>query len=159
MPLDLTAEERRIGLSNFDEHYYGDMMRKIGDGIRDDWPPEIARLADISMADYLRQQGASPDAIHYMTFGFEDDAALDFMRDAYSHHTESLSKIKGGNDQLPRAFAARLSDEIRYGCAVEHIAQTRTACASPIGNRDCRTTSTAMSRSAQFPLAYCDTWR
>ncbi len=122
VPLELTPEERRIGLSNFDEHYYGTTMRQIGDAIRDDWPPEIARLADISMANYLRQQGASADAIHYMTFGFEDDAALDFMRDSYSHHTESLAKIKGGNDQLPRAFAAKLSDQIRYGCAVEQIA-------------------------------------
>jgi len=118
VPLDLTAEERRIGLSNFDEHYYGEIMRKLGDAIREDWPPEIMRLADMSMADYLRQRGASVDAIHYMLFGFEGDAALDFMRDAYSHHTESLSKIKGGNDQLPRAFAANLSDVIR---AVEHI--------------------------------------
>jgi len=121
VPLDLTPEERRIGLTNFDEHYYGEDMRRIGDGIRDDWPPEIARLADISMSDYLRQRGASEDAIHYMLFGFEDDAALDFIRDANSHHTESLAKIKGGNDQLPRAFAARLSEQIRYGCAVEHI--------------------------------------
>jgi len=121
VPLDLTPDERRIGLSNFDEHYYGETMRKIGDGIREDWPPEIAQLADISMGDFLRQRGASADAIHYMLFGFEEDAALDFMRDAYSHHTESLSKIKGGNDQLPRAFAAKLSDVIHYGCAVEHI--------------------------------------
>ena len=121
VPLDLTAEERRIGLTNFDEHYYGDTMRQIGDAIRDDWPPEIARLGDITMAQYLQSRGASPDAIHYMTFGFEDDAALDFIRDSYSHHTESLSKIKGGNDQLPRRFAAKLSEQIRYGCAVEHI--------------------------------------
>jgi monoamine oxidase len=118
VPLDLTPEERSIGLSNFDEHYYGETMRKIGGSIREDWPPDIARLADISMRDFLRQQGASPDAIHYMTFGFEEDAALDFIRDAYNHHTESLSKVKGGNDQLPRAFAAKLSEVIRYGCAV-----------------------------------------
>jgi monoamine oxidase len=121
VPLDLTPEERKLGLSNFDEHYYGETMRRIGDAIREDWPPEIVRLADISMTDFLRQRGASTDAIHYMLFGFERDAALDFMRDAYSHHTESLSKIKGGNDQLPRAFAAKLSDMIRYGCAVDHI--------------------------------------
>src|SRR6266700_4452461 len=121
VPLDLTPDERRVDLGGLDEHYYGEAMRKIGDGIREDWPPEIARLADISMRDFLRQRGASADAIHYMLFGFEEDAALDFMRDAYSHHTESLSKIKGGNDQLPRAFAAKLSDVIRYGCVVEHI--------------------------------------
>jgi monoamine oxidase len=121
VPLDLTPEERRIGLTNLDEHYYGESMRKIGDAIREDWPPEIERLGDISMRDFLRQRGASDDAIHYLLFGFEADAALDFMRDAYSHHTELLSRIKGGNDQLPRAFAAKLSDVIRYGCVVEHI--------------------------------------
>jgi monoamine oxidase len=121
VPLDLRPEERKLGLTNLDEHYYGDVMRKVGDGIRENWPAEIARLADISMGDYLRRRGASEDAIHYMLFGFEDDAALDYIRDASSHHTESLAKIKGGNDQLPRAFAAKLSDRIRYGCAVEHI--------------------------------------
>ncbi len=121
VPLDLTPDERRVGLSNLDEYYYGETMRKIGDGIREDWPPEIARLADISMRDYLRQRGASADAIHYMLFGFDEDAALDFMRESYNHLNESMSKIKGGNDKLPRAFAAKLSDEIRYGCAVEHI--------------------------------------
>lgn len=125
VPLDLTPDERRIGLANLDEHYYGETMRKIGDAVREDWPPEIARLADISMADFLRQRGASEDAIRYILLGFEDDAALDYMRDAFSHHTESLSKIKGGNDQLPRAFAATLSEVIRYGCAVEHIERNR----------------------------------
>jgi monoamine oxidase len=30
-------------------------------------------------------------------------------------------KIKGGNDQLPRASAGKLSDTIHYGCSVEHI--------------------------------------
>jgi monoamine oxidase len=121
VPLDLTPEERKIGLSNLDEHYYGETMRKIGDAIREEWPPELARLADISLADFLRQKGASEDAIHFMSFGFQEDAALDFIRDAYSHHTESLAKIKGGNDQLPRAFASKLSDVIHYGCAVEQI--------------------------------------
>ncbi|HTV57742.1 MAG TPA: NAD(P)/FAD-dependent oxidoreductase [Verrucomicrobiae bacterium] len=121
VPLDLTPTERKIGLSDFEEYYYGETMRRIGGGIRDDWPPDLARLADISMSDFLRGKGASPDAIHDMTFGFEGDAALDFMRDSFNHHTKTLSKIKGGNDLLPRAFAAKLSDSIRYGCAVEHI--------------------------------------
>jgi monoamine oxidase len=123
VPLDLTPAERQIGLTNLDEHYYGETMRRIGDAVREAWAPEIAPLADISMRDFLRQRGASTDAIHYMLFGFEEDAALDFMRDAYSHHTESLSRIKGGNDQLPRAFAAKFSEVIRYGCVVEHIAR------------------------------------
>ncbi len=121
VPLDLTPAERRIGLSNLDEHYYGDLVRKIGDAIREDWPPEIMRLADISMADFLRQGGASADAIHYLSFGFEEAAALDIIREGSTLHSESKAKIKGGSDQLPRAFAAKLSDVIRYGCVVEHI--------------------------------------
>jgi monoamine oxidase len=32
-----------------------------------------------------------------------------------------LTRIKGGNDLLPRAFVAKLRDHIHYGCAVEHI--------------------------------------
>jgi monoamine oxidase len=121
VPLDLTPDERRIGLTNLDEYYYGDLMRKVGEPIREDWPPEIMRLADITMADFLRQRGASADAIHYMLLGFDEAAALDSIRDANSYHSSSKSKIKGGNDQLPRTFAAKLSDQIRYGCAVEHI--------------------------------------
>jgi monoamine oxidase len=121
VPLNLAAEERKVGLANFDEHYYGDLMRTIGDAMRERWPPEFAGLADISMRDFLKQRGASEDAIHYMLFGFDDNAALDFIRDQLNHHASSLSKIRGGNDQLPRAFAAKLSDVIHYGCAVEHI--------------------------------------
>ena len=121
VPLDLTPEERRIGLSNLDERYYGDLMRKVGVAIREDWPPEITRLADITMADFLRQQGASADAIHYLCFGFEESSALDAIRDNDMLLSPLKARIKGGNDQLPRAFAAKLSDVIRYGCAVEHI--------------------------------------
>src|SRR5205823_1393337 len=54
--------------------------------------------------------------------GFEDDGALDFLRDARSHAV-SLSKIRGGNDRLPRAFAAKLSKQIRYGAKVVAIRQ------------------------------------
>ena len=121
VPLDLTSDERRVGLSGLDEYYYGEIMRKIGGAVREVWPSEIAPLADITMSEFLRRRGASEDAIRYMLLGFEDEAALDYIRDNSNHHTGTLSKIKGGNDQLPRAFAAKLSDEIRYGCAVEHI--------------------------------------
>jgi monoamine oxidase len=34
------------------------------------------------------------------------------------HHTKTLSKIRGGNDRLPKAFAASLAPVIRYGCPV-----------------------------------------
>jgi len=121
VPLNLTPEERKVGLSGLDNLYYGELAKTaIGNHIREDWPPEIAKLGDISMSDFLRQHGASEDAIHYMLLGFEQNAALDYIKDIYNHNSP-LSKIKGGNDQLPRAFAAKLTEVIRYGCAVEHI--------------------------------------
>ena len=121
VPLDLTPEERKIGLANLEDHYCGEIMRSTGDAMREQWPAEFAGLADISMRDFLKQRGASDDAAHYMLFGFEENAALDFIRDELNLHDASMSKIRGGNDQLPRAFAAKLSDVIHYGCAVEHI--------------------------------------
>lgn len=133
VPLDLTTEERNIGLTNLAQHYYGDMARRVGMQVREDWQTDVAPLSRVTMADFLRQRGASEDAIHYMLLGFEDESALDYIRDSGAHDFEPVKfKIKGGNDQLPRAFAAKLSDVIHYGCAVEHIEQgkngVRIAC-------------------------------
>jgi monoamine oxidase len=121
VPLDLTAVERKVGLENLEKYYCDDTMRMIGDQIRGDWPPEVARLCDVSMRDFLKKRGASDDAINYIVLGFENDAATDFMNDLMNHNAVPLAKIKGGNDQLPRAFADRLNEVIRYGCAVEQI--------------------------------------
>jgi len=121
VPLDLTPEERRIGLANLEKHYFGAATQVTGDRIREDWPPEAARLVDITARDFLRQKGASEDAIRYLLLGFEDNAAADFIKDVLNHNAVPLTKIKGGNDQLPQAIAARLSDIIHYGCSVEHI--------------------------------------
>ena len=121
VPLDLNPEERRAGLDDLEELYCGELMAKIGSAIREDWPPEMMRLADISIEDFLHQRGASADAIHYMLAGFEQQSALDYIRDDNNHYKQPKSKIKGGNDLLPRAFAAKLSEAIRYGCVVEHI--------------------------------------
>jgi monoamine oxidase len=120
VPLNLTEEERKVGLTKLDEYYYGETAKQIGSYIREDWPPEIARLGDIGIADYLKKRGASEDAIHYIVMGFQENAALDYIRDITNQNT-FLSKIRGGNDRLPRAFAAKLSDVICYGCVVEHI--------------------------------------
>ena len=125
VPLRLTPEERKVGLDNLFEHYCGELSRQEGNHIREDWPPEIARLRDISISDFLRQHGASEDAIHYMLLGFEENSAADYIKDISNEHAP-LRKIKGGNDRFPRAFAAQLKDVIRYGCAVEHIERGET---------------------------------
>jgi monoamine oxidase len=122
VPLDLTPEERRIGLANLEEHYFGEATKLTGDRIREDWSPEVFdHLGEITASDFLRQKGASEDAIRYMLLGWEDNAAADYIKDVLNHNAAPLMKIKGGNDQLPRAIAGKLSDAIHYGCSVEHI--------------------------------------
>jgi monoamine oxidase len=51
-----------------------------------------------------------------------------------SHAVPKLWKIRGGNDLLPRAMAAELREQIRYGAAVQRIER---------GERDVRVTFTS----------------
>src|SRR5205814_9880512 len=71
----------------------------------DAWPlPSLAEMGEISLGDYLRQQGASPDAILYLSQGFESDSLLDFVHDSVSHavpmmwrseeHTSELQSLR-----------------------------------------------------------------
>src|SRR5262252_3856375 len=124
LPLDLTAEERRLGLLGIDDKYVGTPLKRLGDIEGPDWPaPDVAALDRIRYDDYLRSLGASKDATAMLTFGFGEYSALDSLRDATHHHTKTFSKIRGGNDRLPRAFADRLAARVRYGAPVTAIRQ------------------------------------
>jgi monoamine oxidase len=51
-------------------------------------------------------------------------SALQFLRDiAVGATTKVWYKIRGGNDQLPKAFAAALAARIHYGAPVVRIEQ------------------------------------
>jgi hypothetical protein len=94
VPLDLTPEERRIGLANLEEHYFGEATKLTGDRIREDWPPEVfAHFGEITASDFLRQKGASEDAIRYVLLGWEDNAAADYIKDVLNHNAEPLMKV------------------------------------------------------------------
>ncbi len=122
--LDLTPEERRLGLAGMEAKYVTDLLPRLGDIEAPGWPPpQLAGIDRMSFGDFLFQSGASPAAAAYVSLGFEKTSALDSLRDATHHHTRTLSKIRGGNDRLPKAFAARLSRLIRYGSPVVAIRQ------------------------------------
>ncbi|MFY9551726.1 MAG: NAD(P)/FAD-dependent oxidoreductase [Thermoanaerobaculia bacterium] len=124
VPLALSDEERRLGFAGMDEKYVGRALSRVGDIETPAWPPgELRALDRLTFGEYLRKSGASPDAARYLALGFEATSALDSLRDATHHHTKTLSKIRGGNDQLPLALARRLSEKIRYGCPVVAIRQ------------------------------------
>jgi len=125
--VNLTTEERAVGFGGLAKKYLGPLQDKARALPAEAWPlPSLAAWGNISLGNYLRQQRASPDAILYLSQGFESDSLLDFVHDSVSHAVPMLWKIRGGNDRLPHALADALRDNIRYGAVVERIAQTPT---------------------------------
>src|SRR2546426_7652489 len=130
VPLELKAEERRLGMSGLVQKYLGNALRGIGDPSAPDWPSAQARAYDnVTMAEFLRQQGASHAAIELLEYPFtsaEDDPVsfLWNLREiAYESQETTRYKISGGNDLLPKAFAAKLKERIHYGSPVVRIEQ------------------------------------
>ena len=140
---DLTAADRAVGFDGLQAKYFGDLLAKIEALPQDAWPlPSLAPLGDISMADYLRAKGATPDVVATLCGGFETDSVLDFVHDAVSHAAPTLSKIRGGNDLLPYAMAAELSEVIHYGAKIVRIAHdadgVTITCETPTGRHELR---------------------
>ena len=130
VPFDLTVEERRLGMSGLVQKYLGDALHAMGDPSAPDWPTGPAKGYDtVSMAEFLREQGASHGAIELLEYPYasaEDDpiSFLWSLRDIWHALQEKTRyKISGGNDLLPKAFAAKLKKNIRYGSPVVRIEQ------------------------------------
>ena len=122
--LDLSPGDRKLGLDGLYARYLGPHVGKVGRVPPERWPSaEVAPLGERTIADFLRAQGASRGAVQLLVAGFEEDSALDFLRDAWSHDVPLLFHITGGNDLLPRAMARSLSFEMIYGAAVERLEQ------------------------------------
>ena len=106
------------------ELYLGRYIEKI----RDEYQPfgvGMDSLDDCSVTDLLRREGASPAAIR--SIGSDDSAlhgiwgeAIVRLRGLPSDPHE-LYRLKGGNQALPDAFAARLEGRIRKNCPVTRI--------------------------------------
>jgi len=123
--LDLSAEERKVGLDGLWGKYVSPVVEQMGDPTAQNWSDALFRkYNDITVAEFLRKRGASADAITLMMLGYDADFgdAYQMLRDVALHRNQKGEfSIKGGNDQLPKAFAAKLSDKIHYGCPVVKI--------------------------------------
>jgi monoamine oxidase len=130
-PLDLTAEERKLGQQGLRKKYLGSIIDELGDVSSAGWPPRSLEKYDrVTMPELLRSLGASPAVISLLAAGGLRDDKEDAESALYSMRFAALNKkrstyfkIKGGNDQLPRAFADRLADKIVYGAEVVRIEQ------------------------------------
>ena len=132
--LKLTPEEQKLGVAGIQNKYLGEGTKAIGDPTQPGWPsPEVAKLDQISAAEYFRQVGASEGALQLLALclldfygdGLESCSAL-FLLATWSlvQNYNQLYAVRGGNDLLPRAIALKLQSNLHYGCKVTRIDQT-----------------------------------
>lgn len=123
--INLTAEERRLGLDGLWGKYVSPVTGEMGNPASADWSDAAFRkYNEMTVAEFFRRRGASADAAALMMLGYDADFgdAFQFLRDVAIHQNQKGEfSIRGGNDQLPKAFAAKLSEKIRYGCPVVKI--------------------------------------
>jgi monoamine oxidase len=133
-PLALSAAEKNLQRRELWQRYVVPVLDELGDPAAPDWPPPaLKKYDDITFYQFLRKRGASADAAEFLGLGaygglgdgIHSVSALVLLREA-AHRAKmgSNSTIRGGTDMLPKAFAARLSDKIRYGAPVVAIEQS-----------------------------------
>lgn len=130
LPLEFSEEEKKLGLFPSQIKYIFSQIPKVGDGIKPDYSSDVIKKMEVPLPDFLRQQGASEGLIKMVGFGHDLSAmsALMLLRDAaLSTTTKAFYKIRGGNDQLPKALAATLSEKIQYGAQVVRLEQNENS--------------------------------
>jgi len=130
-PLDLTPAERRLGLNGLRQQYVTSVLDELRDPTAPGWPPEgLKKYDDLSFGEFLRQRGASPAAVTLLTLGAWNQwgdgvdtvsALLVLRAAALRQFARQFSRIEGGNDRLPRAFASQLGERIHYQAPVVRI--------------------------------------
>jgi len=123
--INLTAEERKLGSDGLWGKYVSPIVKEMGDASAPNWSDApFRKYNEMTLGEFLRRRGASADAIALVNLGYESefgDAFQALRNDALHSNQKGEFSIKGGNDQLPKAFAAKLSDKILYGCPVVKI--------------------------------------
>jgi monoamine oxidase len=132
-PLDLTAEEKSLGLRGLVMKHLMPAGLELGDPSSPDWRLENFRLTDAkTMADLLQSQGASDAAIHLLStgmgfgYGWSEGSALHRLVSdiaLFLAGNQSARFLTGGMDQLPKALARPLLERIHYGAPVEKVFQ------------------------------------
>jgi monoamine oxidase len=129
-PLPLKASEKKLGQWELLEKYIGKALLELGDPYKIDYTGKAARKFDaLTTSQFLREQGASDGANSLLSWPWAtiDDDRSSFLwtlrEIAYESGEKTRFKIAGGNDQLPKAFAASMRDCIHFGAPVVRIEQ------------------------------------
>jgi monoamine oxidase len=139
-PAGVPAGQKRMTPPEVRRRYIDALADQITSPFAVDWmPASLEQYDGVTRDEYLRSEGVSEAALRMMNLGSTPVARfrsfLDVLHEVAVNRElrrrggaddEQLLKIEGGNDRLPQAFAASLSDGIHYECAVfriEHDAQ------------------------------------
>lgn len=98
-------------------------------------PQALRWLDEVTMAEFLRRQGASTEAVELLSFSHRGRNGVDMSQTSALQSVWAEARragnvayqIVGGNDRLPETFARRLGGDIHYGCAVTAIEHDRSA--------------------------------
>jgi monoamine oxidase len=134
---DLKPEEKELSRAELYAKYWPPELNEVGNPLAPDWPPDSLKQYDqMTLAEFYREQGASPAAIATMIFWVvnpDDDPRSPLwvavhlaLRPSGGAEAKKWFKIRGGTDLLPKAFATRLAEKIHYGAPVvrlEHDAE------------------------------------
>ncbi|CAN5238628.1 flavin monoamine oxidase family protein [soil metagenome] len=125
----LTSQEIALGLDKIDAAYWGNFPEMAGDLQAPDWPPAVLRALDnFTLPEWTRKQGYSRGVDNFFGIGYggaDDDASAlwIFREEAGGLNSGMRQKIVGGTDLLPKAMAASLTENIRYGTEVTDLVQ------------------------------------
>ncbi|MER5863504.1 FAD-dependent oxidoreductase [Kitasatospora sp. NPDC002040] len=141
--LPLTDDERQLGTAGMIDRYVQALCRELEPEISAPEWRVTGRTAPYdlrSVHQVLRERGASEAAIELMEPYFLEmrggdltaASALAWLRHEAGPHSlvradAGWSKIKGGTDRFPQAFAERLKDRIRYRNPVVRVEQDDAA--------------------------------
>lgn len=132
-PVALEGAERGLSRAELWDRYVGSFLREVSqDELGAQPAARLMRYDRVSFAEFLRERGASTEAVRLLRLGVADlggagverTSALHILRDlGHRVPRKEVFTIRGGSDRLPRAFAARLGERIRYGAAVVDLEQ------------------------------------
>ncbi len=132
-PIALSADERKLGQRGLWEKYVVPVLPEVKAAeALDAVAGSLKKYDQITFSEFLRSRGASPAAVALFKLGLpaglgdgaDAVSALDLLREAVHREDRKQSyTIRGGTDQLPKAFAARLSEKVIYGVPVVALEQ------------------------------------
>ncbi|MCI0354458.1 MAG: FAD-dependent oxidoreductase [Acidobacteria bacterium] len=130
LPYAFTEEERKLGAARLWSKYYGPALAELRNPESLDLSSSPARRYDaLSLAGLLSQRGASSEVAAFLSMPFQrpdepHPSALWVLRiTALLQTMTTFLKIRGGTDLLPRAMAARLTEQMQYGAKVVRMEQ------------------------------------